>query len=252
METKSVPGSIVKRHATHCSNKKCNKPFEDTLVKSRIASGKKYLLCPYCEEKTPLVNLLVTPSKASENIAEKMTVDAKGGRERMTAKLVIAAKKAEGKFDVFLSHNSKDKSKVEKIAQQLLKVGIRPWLDKWDIAPGDTISDALEKAIKTIDCAILFFGPADVGKWHIMEIRAYIERWANSEARMIPVILPDVKDTPELPLFVRQTLWVDMREWEAKNNDGFYFMVCGILGKSPGDSPVKKFGFRNVKEWQKK
>jgi hypothetical protein len=41
-------------------------------------------------------------------------------------------------FDVFLSHNAKDKAAVEKIAKRLLSVGIRPWLDKWQLAPGDS------------------------------------------------------------------------------------------------------------------
>ncbi len=168
----------------------------------------------------------------------------------MTAALVIRAKEAEGKFDVFLSHNSKDKAAVEKIAKRLLAVGIRPWLDKWTLSPGDTVSDALEKAITDIPCAALCFGPADIGKWHIIEIRAYVEKWASGNARMIPVILPDVKEAPKLPLFVRQTLWVDMRDWENDESDGFYRLVCGILGKAPGDSPMKRFGVRDVAEWQ--
>lgn len=168
----------------------------------------------------------------------------------MTAGLVIRAKEAEGKFDVFLSHNSKDKSAVEKIARRLQAFGIRPWLDKWNLAPGDTVSDALEEAIKTIPCAALCFGPADIGKWHIMEIRAYVERWASKNSRMIPVILPGVKEDPELPLFVRQTLWLDMREWESEESDAFYRLICGIVGKAPGDSAPRKFGTRDVFEWQ--
>ena len=168
----------------------------------------------------------------------------------MTAAYVIKAKEAQGNFDVFLSHNSKDKAAVEEIAKQLVRVGIRPWLDKWNLSPGDTVSDALEQAIKTIPCAVLFFGPADIGKWHIMEIRGYVEKWASGDARMIPVILPDAKEAPELPLFVRQTLWVDMRDWEKEKSEGLYRLVCGILGKAPGDSPMKKFGARDVAEWQ--
>jgi len=179
-----------------------------------------------------------------------MDTDARVGRQRMTAALVIKAKETEGKFDVFLSYNSKDKAAVEKIAKRLLAVGIRPWLDKWHLAPGDTISGALEQAIKTIPCAALCFGPADIGEWHIMEIRAYVEKWAGGNARMIPLVLPGVAETPELPLFVRQTLWVDMRDWEQEESDGFYLLVCGILGKAPGDSPLKKFGVRHVAAWQ--
>jgi hypothetical protein len=168
----------------------------------------------------------------------------------MTAANVIKFKEAHGNYDVFLSHNSKDKAAVEAIAKQLKAVGIRPWLDKWDLAPGDTLMDALERAINTIPCAALCFGPADVGKWHILEIRAYLEKWASGDARLIPLILPGVDKTPDLPLFARQTLWVDMRHWQREQDDGFYRLVCGILGRAPGDAPLRKFGVRHIAEWQ--
>ncbi|MBI5590276.1 MAG: TIR domain-containing protein, partial [Deltaproteobacteria bacterium] len=252
LEARSTPGSVTRRHAYHCANMDCRNPFEDRVVKARLDARKRNLVCPICEKKTRLVDLLAPPTAAASSVTERMDSDAKTDRQRMTAGLVIKAKEAEEKFDVFLCHNSRDKAAVERIAKRLLKVGIRPWLDKWNLSPGDTVSDALEQAIKTIPCAALFFGPADIGKWHIMEIRAYVEKWSSGNARMIPVVLRGVKDAPELPLFVRQTLWVDLREWEKDENDGFYRLVCGILGRAPGDSPMKKFGVRHVAEWQGK
>jgi small GTP-binding protein len=251
LEAKSNPGSVTKRHAYKCANAKCRNPFEDHVVKARLEAGKKNLICPICEGKTPLLNLLASPTAAAESVAAQIVTDATAGRQRMTAAWVIKAKEAEGKFDVFLSHNSKDKAAVEKIAKQLKAVGLRPWLDKWNLTGGDTIEDALEHAIKTIHCAALCFGPADVGAWHIMEIRAYVAAWAKKNARMIPVILPGVEKTPDLPLFVQQTVWVDMREWEKDESDSFYRLVCGVLGRAPGDSPMKKFGVRDVAEWQR-
>ena len=250
LESRSTLGSVTKRHAYLCVNRECRKPFDDAVVQARLAARKKQLVCPYCDKKTPLVDLLAAPTGATQSVVARIDTDAVAGRRRMTAALVIKAKEAEGMFDVFLSHNAKDKGAVEKIAKRLLAVGIRPWLDKWNLSPGDTVSDALEKAIKTIPCAALCFGPADVGKWHIMEMRAYVERWASGDARMIPLILPNVKEMPELPIFIRQTLWVDMRSWEQSKDDGFYRLVCGIAGKQPGDSPMRKFGARDVAKWQ--
>jgi small GTP-binding protein len=250
LEGKSNPGSVSRRHAYYCTNVACRNPFEDGVVKARLKAGKKTLFCPICEHETSLVDLLASPTAAAESVAVRIDTDAKAGRQRMTAALVIKAKEAEGKFDVFLSHNAKDKPAVEKIAKRLLAVGIRPWLDKWNLSPGSTFSEAFEQTIKTIPCAALCFGPADIGTWHIMEIRAYVEKWASGSARMIPVILPDVPEAPELPVFVRQTLWADMRDWEKPESDGFYRLVCGILGRAPGDSPLRKFGVRDVAEWQ--
>jgi small GTP-binding protein len=251
LEANSTPGSVTRRLAYHCANSKCGNAFEDRVVKARLEARKRNLVCPICEEKTPLVDLLASPSAAAERIAAQIITDAESGRQRMTAAFVIKAKEAEGKFDVFLSHNSKDKAAVEKIARQLLKVGLRPWLDKWNLAGGDTATDALEQAIRSIPCAALCFGPADIGKWHIIEIRSYIAEWAKKKARMIPVILPGADKTPELPLFVEQTVWVDMRDWEQGESDAFYQLACAITGRPPGDSPMKRFGVRHVVEWQK-
>ena len=138
----------------------------------------------------------------------------------------------------------------EPIAKALLRVGIRPWLDKWNLIPGESLFTALERAIETIPCGVLFFGPADTGKWHILEINAYLETWASANGRLIPVILPGVKETPKLPIFVRQALWVDMRDWEQPDSDAFYRLICGIVNRPPGDAALKKLSARNVYDWQ--
>ncbi len=248
LEAKCVPGSVTRRHAYHCRT--CKNAFEDRIVKARLEDRKRSLLCPLCEKRTPLVNLLAPPTKAGASVAQRMDVNARVGRKRITAAWVIKGKEAQGKYDVFLSHNSKDKAAVEKIAKKLKSVGIRPWLDKWDLVPGDRITKALERAIESIPCGVLFFGPADVGNWHIMEIDAYLEEWAARKGRFVPVILPGVEGKPELPMFVRQALWVDMRDWEKQKSDAFYRLVCGILGRRPGEAPMGGFSARHVFEWQ--
>ena len=39
-------------------------------------------------------------------------------------------------FDVFLSHNSREKAAVEELAYKLRAVGLTPWLDKEQLIPG--------------------------------------------------------------------------------------------------------------------
>lgn len=87
---------------------------------------------------------------------------------------------------------------------------------------------------------------------HVIEVRAYVEEWAKGDARMIPVILPGVAEAPELPIFLRQTVWEDMRDWEEEESDAFYRLVCVILGRAPGDSPMRRFSARHVFDWQSK
>lgn len=90
LEARSNLGSLTKRHAYYCAA--CRSPFEDRVVKARLDARKKDLLCPICEKKTPLVNLLASPTAEAESVAAQIATDARAGRQRMTAKLVIKAK----------------------------------------------------------------------------------------------------------------------------------------------------------------
>jgi hypothetical protein len=51
-------------------------------------------------------------------------------------------------FDVFLSHNSRDKAAVEALARRLEdEPQLKPWLDKWNLVPGEPWQEALEEAL---------------------------------------------------------------------------------------------------------
>jgi hypothetical protein len=52
-------------------------------------------------------------------------------------------------YDVFLSHNSRDKPQVRKLAEQLKRAGLRVWFDEWVIKPGDDIYLAIERGLET-------------------------------------------------------------------------------------------------------
>jgi hypothetical protein len=49
-------------------------------------------------------------------------------------------------YHTFLSHNNADKPAVEDLAQRLRKENIEPWLDKWNLIPGDLWQEAIEQA----------------------------------------------------------------------------------------------------------
>jgi hypothetical protein len=54
---------------------------------------------------------------------------------------------ADKPFDVFLSHNSIDKPWVIKLKKALEARGLKVWLDKDEILPGDLFAEALERGI---------------------------------------------------------------------------------------------------------
>ncbi len=50
-------------------------------------------------------------------------------------------------YDVFLSHASVDKPAVEALAQRLREEGLKPFLDKWHLVPGEPWQKALEEVL---------------------------------------------------------------------------------------------------------
>jgi len=55
---------------------------------------------------------------------------------------------ADFKFDVFLSHSSRDKAVVRGLAERLRGDGLRVWLDEWEIRPGDSIPAKIEAGLE--------------------------------------------------------------------------------------------------------
>ncbi len=51
-------------------------------------------------------------------------------------------------FDVFLSHNSKDKRTVRQLAEALRRCGLNVWLDEWELVPGRPWQEGLESIIE--------------------------------------------------------------------------------------------------------
>src|SRR5215813_14249705 len=121
----------------------------------------------------------------------------------------------EQSFDVFLSHYSADKLAVETLARRLEdEAGLRPFLDKWHLVPGEPWQEELEQALKRSRTCAVFVGPSGIGPWHHEEMRSALQiRVGQPGFRVIPVLLPRAtKPTPnDLPLFLSRLTWVDFR-----------------------------------------
>ena len=51
------------------------------------------------------------------------------------------------RYDLFLSHSSKDKEVVRPLAERLRGDGVRVWNDEWEIKPGDSIPARIEAGL---------------------------------------------------------------------------------------------------------
>ena len=94
-------------------------------------------------------------------------------------------------FDVFLSHNSRDKA-VERIAERLSRAGLEPWLDKWALVPGGAWQDELGRDARRRVVRGLR-RPGRSGRLGTRRSRCAVDRAAKDRGfRVFPVLLPGV------------------------------------------------------------
>jgi hypothetical protein len=63
---------------------------------------------------------------------------------------------------LFLSHSSKDKAFVGKLAHDLNSLGIGVWFDRWEILAGDSIIDKISHGIQSNDYLAIILSPNSV------------------------------------------------------------------------------------------
>ncbi len=139
-------------------------------------------------------------------------------------------------FDVFLSHNSKDKPTVGKLGEALKARGLKVWLDEWNLIPGRLWQEALEEIIKTASSAAVLVGKDGLGPWEKPEMRACLDQFVKRKLPVIPVLLPGAGKQPDLPLFLQGFTWVDLRG--GLTDDGLDRVQWGITGAKPGAQAV--------------
>src|SRR3954469_11542212 len=143
-------------------------------------------------------------------------------------------------YDVFLSHNSKDKPRVRKLAEDLRDAGLRVWFDDWVIKPGDDIYLAVERGLEAARVQVLCLSSAALGSdWVTLERNTVIFRDpSNAGRRFIPLLLADC----DLPDTLRRYKYVDCR-WEMKEAFAELLAACRPETEAtppPEAKPLKK------------
>ncbi|MCP4110984.1 MAG: TIR domain-containing protein [Desulfobacteraceae bacterium] len=138
------------------------------------------------------------------------------------------ASKMKQKFDVYLCHNSQDKPFVKEIGTKLKDDGLRPWLEEWELRSGMHWQLVLEEQIENIRAVAVFVGETGIGPWQNMEQEAFLRQFVDRRCPVIPVILPECKNEPKLPVFLSGMTWVDFRKDDPDPMDQ---LIWGITGK---------------------
>ncbi len=141
------------------------------------------------------------------------------------------------KFAVFLSHNSKEKPTVERIAEKLKRDEIEPWLDKWCLTPGADWQDGLAAGLSDSSACAVFIGPNGIGDWARLEFKLATDRMAKDRNfRVFLVLLPELPepfDTSILPPFLTTRTWVDLRKG-ISDSRGYQSLINAVKGLASG------------------
>ncbi len=138
---------------------------------------------------------------------------------------------ATGRYDLFVSYHWRDHGAVEAVARTLRDRGLRVFLDRWYLTPGQSWPQALERVLENCDAVAVFLGPEGMGSWQQREQDLALDRKSRQQGfPVIPVLLPG--SDPPLGFLKLQT-WVDLRDGV---DDALQLTVLekSIRGEPPG------------------
>ncbi|WP_133510546.1 TIR domain-containing protein [Candidatus Thiosymbion oneisti] len=147
-------------------------------------------------------------------------------------------------FHVFLSHNNKDRSAIRALKRALAERGLKCWLDEEQLRPGSPWQDLLAQGIKDSGSVAVCVAADGLGPWEDEEMQSALHLAVKDCHPIIPVLLPGAPAAPELPLFLGNCTWVDLRE--GLNPEGIATLIWGIM--APRIVNLTIGGFRSFRE----
>lgn len=141
-------------------------------------------------------------------------------------------------FDCFLSHNSGDKPVVRELVRLLKRQGVRVWLDEEQLVPGQSSQPLLERGIDASATGAVLVGAKGLGHWQDEETQTLVRRALRKGRPVIPVLLPGALAEPDLPGFLGNRTYVDLRE--GLEGPGLESLLWGIRHARDGRAATAK------------
>jgi TIR domain len=97
---------------------------------------------------------------------------------------------AEGEtYDLFISHASEDKDAlVRPLAESLRDLGLSVWYDEFELRPGDSLRESLDRGIATSRHGLVVLSPAFVKKrWTQWELNGIVGRLMSGDVKLLPM-----------------------------------------------------------------
>ncbi len=133
-------------------------------------------------------------------------------------------------FDVLLFYNDEDKQEVQPIIEHLREQKIQLWVPQKVI--GDPWQQVLETQIAQINSVAVLIGRNGI-LWKKEQIELFIWEFIERRCPVIPVILRNVPQEPELPTYLRRRTRVDFRQQKPNPMEQ---LILGIIRKGDQDN----------------
>lgn len=136
-----------------------------------------------------------------------------------------------GSFDVFFSYSTRDHAAVERVARALTDAGLRIFLDRWYLTPGQPWPKALEQTLDACNAVAVFISGEGLGPWQQRERDLALDRQAREPGfPVIPVLLS--QGDPALG-FLKLNTWVDLTGGPS-DPEALAILASAIRGEPPG------------------
>ena len=143
--------------------------------------------------------------------------------------------------DVFLSYNRRDREAALRLAEELERRGLRPWIDIRELQPGRPWQSALQDIVETVPAAAVLVGADGIGPWEAVEMQDCLTQMVQRGLPVIPVLLPGAPSAPALPLGLRGNTWVDLRHGFAANElDRLQWGITDVRPEDREDSATEQ------------
>ena len=116
-------------------------------------------------------------------------------------------------YDAFISYAHRDGGEwVHVLAGNLERLGVRCFLDDWEIGPGDVPVHGMDRGLAESRHGVLVVTPAAMASgWVQQEYAALLRNAVEHQRRLVPVLFLDAEMPPLLASFA----WIDFRNVEG-------------------------------------
>lgn len=114
------------------------------------------------------------------------------------------------KPDLFLSHSSRDKDVVRRLAEDLAFLQCDAWLDEWELRTGDSLHDVIGHALERSRFVAVVLGDNySDSRWAKDELKQVLARERRSDGNiLLPLLFGDIA----VPPFLEDRVYLDFQK----------------------------------------